>query len=394
MKLIILFLPIIISSNISLAEKKLETQKKQSQTSANKLYQLTNPFEISTAESKKIVEKFRQRLLQKEDIKKVSDRIKHYQQTVKQHRSKQHKKNAQNHKNIEPVNLDQGNLSYETIKYINSKKLIRLAKVKDKSLNFYKDITDKVEIEKQVDFLWFDLKNEDPLFLRSLITDKVTLNNEYIKTLKGKKLINFLTRLRGDKKLSSKQAKELINTIEIAYEFNPQKGSIDLLLSMDIDKRVQIKIVARLEEYTKLLHHRLLYPSSDKTIELLLPMLSMLKIKELHLRLKLKDNINDIATALNNKESEQLIKQYHEYKQVTAEQWYQRYSPLISLEQALSFKQAIINFAEYKQAIILRIDLQQAERIPTLVTYIMLAKKNPKILATVLKTLNLSLANE
>ncbi|MBF0264474.1 MAG: hypothetical protein HQL46_04320 [Gammaproteobacteria bacterium] len=384
MKLFISILSIIVTIGLAQAESNLAKSAKKVNIKKENLVQLINPFAITKEEKYQKLPAYSQRLLDAKDVNKITSTINKFQE----HADNLNKTIKDKNKQPGPV------LKYKQISYIKQKKVIRLFDVEDESLNIYKDIDDKVDITKQIDFLWFDFFQEDPYFLRAIITDNFILKDSFLKTDKGKELFTFLTKLKAGEKLNSKQLKRLNNVLEIAYEFDPKQNSLNILLDLNFDRRLQVKIVAKFEQYTKLMHHQLLYPSIEHKTDSLLPLISTLKIKNLYIKLQLKDSINDIANALDKKEGQDLMNQYKAYKQVPAQDWQKRYFNMLTIEQTLAYKQAIINFVEYKQPLILQFNLEKAEQIPTLVSFVLLAVKNPQVMALMIKTLNLTITNK
>jgi len=389
----IIILIYLLTFNLAFAEQKVKAPDKQklAPQKQNNLKQLLNPFALTEIEEKQIVPAYRKRLLTSTDVKKIELRIKKLQQDAqniyKANALKEPSKGLKKEVSSPPVFL-----KYKKISYIKGQRKIRLSNVEDESLNFHSDYANKVDIEKNVDFLWFDLSHEDPRFLRSIISDKLTLKDKFIKSPKGQKVTKFLKNLAKNKKVTKDELKTLHNELELAYEFDDKKGTLDILFDLNVNHQLQVKIIVKLEEYTQLLHHRLLYPGADKQLETLLPLLNTHKIKNLYLKLQIKHDIHQIAEALEGKDGKTLMAQYTAYKQVKAQDWQQRY-PALTIEQALAYKQAVINFVEYKQPLIMQINLSQSERVATLMSFILLAAKNPQAMSLLVKTLNLSITN-
>lgn len=283
----------------------------------------------------------------------------------------------------EKAKQEDAGFEFQTIQYNEETKTVDISELQLDQMPI-EDFDNKKEVRVK----WFDSKHQAPYFMAATVIDEFIPKSTFLASQDGKEYQEFFKKLGVDEK-------KLINTADVAYDYNETSGVIQVAFKDDFHQLLNLRLVIKLDGFSKATMDAIAGNDNyEPDPSLLFGMLSGIRVQEIFIKMKMERNVEEVFQALPEENGKIAREEYQASKTISEQEIKQLAGKAFTLEQLQSYRQSWFNFLEQKQPLVISIHPDTPQPLPTFFTTAMMAENNPKVLANLFKQLNLKISNQ
>gem|GEM_PF-3834032 len=279
-------------------------------------------------------------------------------------------------------------LHYRDIGFIDQKKLIRLLDIENTAASQAMLLKQGTHHTKQMDLRWFDTHHAAPQFFWAELLQVLKPSPTYLASPDGQIFSAFMRHL-------SLKPQQLSHSLQVVFDASIKPQSFTLLINDEWPGLGTYRVLLELDSISQGLYDLIFDPALNiKSPEMLLPLLSSVRLKSLALKLRLQHPIDRYLQALPDTEAQTLQKDIENLRKLSPVDLKKRYQ--LSADEAVvhAYQQAIFQFLDNKKDLILRIQPEIPQALSSLFTAVIMLRAQPSLVTKMIDFYQLSLKNE